>query len=90
MSSKYEYGFGPQEQQIYISSRTESIFRSLKLILNNIVENFLWLDGHISEKKKEKTKKYHSYTTFEKKWHQQDNKGDCFWWVHEAVVAHSF
>jgi len=39
--------------------------------------------------KKEKTKEHHSYATFEKKWHQQDNKGDCFWWVHEATVARS-
>jgi len=29
-----------QEQQIYISSKIESTFRRLKLILNNKVENF--------------------------------------------------
>jgi len=45
------------------------------------------IDVHINDKKKEKTKEHHSYATFEKKWHKQDNKGDCFCWVHEVAVA---
>jgi len=39
--------------------------------------------------KKKKTKEHHTLY-LKKKRHQQDNKGDCFWWVHEVAVAHSF